>query len=70
METLLLNGKVKFFNLKGRFGFITDDATKEDYYYYIKNPLIKFEADDKVTFSLRKAKKGMEAVSIKKVDPE
>lgn len=70
METLIHTGKIKFFNLKSRFGFITDDATKEDYYFYIKDQLIKFEAADKVTFSLSKAKKGVEAVSVNKADPE
>lgn len=65
METELHTGKVKFFNLKSRFGFITDDATNEDYYFYIKNPNIKFNEGDRVTFSIRKAKKGMEAISVK-----
>jgi CspA family cold shock protein len=64
MEEKLYNGVVKFFNLKSRFGFINEENTKNEYYFYIKNPAIKFTAGEKVCFNLKEGKKGMEAINI------
>ncbi len=58
-------GEVTFFNLKSRFGFIKENSTGTDYYFYIKNPSETIVKGDKVTFEIRQAKKGMEAYSVK-----
>lgn len=70
MATLLYTGKVKFFNAKSHFGFITIDSTNADFYFYIKNPATKFEAGEKVAFNLRQAKKGMEAINVTSIKEE
>jgi CspA family cold shock protein len=60
-------GKVIFFNMKSRFGFIKENNTGIDYYFSIKKPVAKIETGDKVTFEIRRAKKGFEAFDVKVV---
>ena len=62
-------GTIIFYNLKSKFGFIKNDETGEDHYFYLKNPLEKLEKDDKVTFDVKPAKKGPEAINVKKINP-
>lgn len=61
------SGKVIFFNTKSRFGFIKDSDTNTDYYFYIKDASVNFLAEQKVTFDIREAKRGMEAFNVKAV---
>lgn len=58
-------GTVIFFNLKSKFGFIKEEKTNIDYYFYLKNPLEKIEKNDRVSFEIKMFKKGYEAVSVK-----
>lgn len=63
----MLKGVVKFFNEKNKFGFVKEEETGTDYYFYIKNPADKISSGDKVTFELRESKKGKEAFNIKMI---
>lgn len=62
-------GKIKFYNLKSKFGFITQLNTRNDYYFYIKNPQEELNANDPVSFELKETKKGIEAYNVKKINP-
>jgi cold shock CspA family protein len=59
-------GKIIFFNEKNRFGFIKEDETGTDYYFYIKNPIEDLNKDDVVLFDVKPSKKGPEAINVKK----
>jgi CspA family cold shock protein len=61
----MLEGTVIFFNQKSKFGFIKNNETGVDYYFYMKNPVEKIEKNDRVSFKIRQAKKGYEAVDVK-----
>lgn len=61
-------GKVIFFNMKGKFGFIKEDGTGTDYYFYIKNPTGTIKANDRVKFEIKQAKKGPEAINVKIIE--
>jgi CspA family cold shock protein len=63
-------GKVIFFNMKSKFGFIKENKTGTDYYFYIKKPLEKIEKNDKVTFEIKQAKKGLEAIHVKIIEKD
>ena len=60
-------GKVIFFNKKSRFGFIKSHADNQNYYVHEKNLLDAIEQEDEVEFELRDAKRGKEAVKVRKV---
>ncbi|MBA2611210.1 MAG: cold shock domain-containing protein [Bacteroidetes bacterium] len=60
-------GKIKFFNLKNKFGFIRQSNTENDYYFYIKDPVEELNTNDVVSFELKESKKGIEAINVKKV---
>ena len=62
----MFQGKVIFFNTKSKFGFIKEDKTGADYYFYIKNPTEKLEKEDEVFFELKESKKGWEAINVTK----
>lgn len=63
----MLTGKVKFFNQKNKFGFITDERGT-DYYVHAKD----VEGDalqegDTVEFEVRSVKRGLEAFEVRKI---
>lgn len=60
-------GKIIFYNLKSKFGFIKDNETDADYYFYEKNPQEKLAKDDNVMFELKQGKKGLEAINVNKL---
>jgi CspA family cold shock protein len=64
----MASGVVKFFNVKSRFGFISEDSTGTDYYFYIGNKNVSFDKDDKVVFEIKQAKRGPEAINVKKAE--
>jgi CspA family cold shock protein len=59
-------GTVKFFDLKNKFGFITDEETKKDYYVHAKDLVEAIATGDAVVFELAERKKGPAAVSVRK----
>lgn len=60
-------GVVKFFNIKNKFGFIVDDATKKEYYVHVKDVTGSINEGDKVSFELLEAAKGPQCVQVKKI---
>jgi CspA family cold shock protein len=65
---VMATGVVKFFNVKSRFGFISEDSTNIDYYFYVGKKDVNFSKDDRVVFEIREAKRGPEAINVKKAD--
>ena len=66
-----MNGKVKFYNVKKRFGFIAGEDEK-DYFVHLtgveQGNFLKEEAD--VTFEVEDSEKGPKAVNVKVVNQE
>jgi len=60
-------GKIIFFNKKSRFGFIKNLADNQNYYVHEKNLIDSIESEDEVEFMLKEAKRGKEAVHVKKI---
>ena len=50
-------GKIRFYNLKSKFGFIRQSNTETDYYFYLKNPSEELNTNDIVSFELKETKK-------------
>jgi CspA family cold shock protein len=64
----MLSGTVKFFNIKNKFGFIKCNEDGKEYYVHGKNVSgEQLNENDKVEFELKEAKRGPEAVQVKKV---
>ena len=60
----LHSGIVKFFNTGRLYGFITDDATGEDYFCHNSGLASHIRRGDKVTFQLGNCEKGVEAINV------
>lgn len=58
-------GTVKFFNQAKGFGFITEEASKKDYFVHITGLIDKISDGDEVEFELEEGKKGLSAVNVK-----
>jgi CspA family cold shock protein len=63
-------GKVKFYNSKSGFGFIIESQSGNEYYFKEKNLIENVEDNDLVEFDLIEAKRGFEAIKIKKTTLE
>lgn len=60
-------GTVKFFNTKSNFGFIRCEEDNKEYYVHGKDVEGgNLNAEDKVSFELKEAKRGPQAVNVKK----
>jgi len=59
-------GKVKFFNLKNKFGFIVDNATGQEYYVHIKELRFPVKEGDAVIFETGISKRGVIAINVRK----
>ncbi len=60
-------GTIIFFNKKSKFGFIKNHADNQNYYVHEKNLLEAIGQEDEVEFALRDARRGKEAVQVKKI---
>ena len=60
-------GKIIFYNKKSRFGFVKNYYDNKNYYFHERNFLESVEPEDEVEFELRDAKRGTEAVKVRKV---
>ena len=64
----MLTGKVKFFNTKKGFGFITPDGGGKDVFVHATELNgIKLNENDKVQFETSQGKKGENAINISKI---
>ena len=61
-------GTVKFFNETKGFGFITDDATREEFFVHVTALNgAQIQQNDKVEFETQDGRKGVNAVNVRRV---
>ena len=64
------SGKVKWFNAKKGYGFITDDKTKKDIFLHIsaleESKLRVLKEDQTIAFDIKEEKSKLQAINIKK----
>ena len=64
------SGKVKWFNAKKGYGFITDDETKKDIFLYVSalesSKLRVLKEEQTIVYDIKEEKNKLQAVNIKK----
>ena len=64
------SGKVKWFNAKKGYGFITDDETQKDIFLHVSaledSKLRVLKEEQKITFDIKEVKEKIQAINIKK----
>ena len=64
------SGKLKWFNAKKGYGFITDDETKKDIFLHVsaleKSKLRVLKEDQKIHYDIKEEKNKLQAINIKK----
>ena len=64
------SGKVKWFNSKKGYGFITDDETKKDVFLHVSaledSKLRVLKEEQKIKFDIKEEKNKLQAINIKK----
>ena len=60
-------GIVKFLIIDKGFGFITDDETKQDFYFHVSGVNGDVVDGDKVKFEVVESPKGLKAIDISKL---
>ena len=64
------SGKVKWFNSKKGYGFITDDETQKDIFLHVSelenSKLRVLKEDQKIIYDIKKEKNKSQAINIKK----
>ena len=65
------SGKVKWFNSKKGYGFITDDETNKDIFLHVSaledSKLRVLKEDQKIKFDIKEEKSKLQAINIKKL---
>jgi len=57
-------GTVKFFNDTKGFGFIIDEASKQEYFVHVSGLVNEIREGDNVEFELKEGNKGLNAVNV------
>ena len=64
------SGKVKWFNSKKGYGFITDDETQKDIFLHVSSledsKLRVLKEEQKIIFDIKEEKDKLQAINIKK----
>tara|TARA_A100001015_G_scaffold254087_1_gene294705 strand:+ start:984 stop:1202 length:219 start_codon:yes stop_codon:yes gene_type:complete len=64
------SGKVKWFNAKKGYGFITDDKTKKDIFLHVtaleNSKLRVLKEDQTIAFDIKEEENKLQAINIKK----
>ena len=64
------SGKVKWFNAKKGYGFITDDESKKDIFLHVsaleESKLRILKEDQKIFYDIKEEKNTLQAINIKK----
>ena len=67
---MMPSGKVKWFNAKKGYGFITDDKTKKDIFLHVsvleKSKLRVLKEEQSLAFDIKEDKEKLQAINIKK----
>tara|TARA_B100000963_G_scaffold75788_1_gene63918 strand:+ start:215 stop:433 length:219 start_codon:yes stop_codon:yes gene_type:complete len=71
MKGLIMpSGKVKWFNSKKGYGFITDEETKKDIFLHVSaledSKLRVLKEEQKIKFDIKEEKNKLQAVNIRK----
>ena len=65
------SGKVKWFNSKKGYGFITDDETKKDVFLHVSaledSKLRVLKEEQKIKYDIKEEKNKLQAINIKKL---
>ena len=64
------SGKIKWFNSKKGYGFITDDETNKDIFLHVssleESKLRVLKEEQKIRFDIKEEKNKLQAINIKK----
>tara|TARA_Y100000591_G_scaffold209343_1_gene181415 strand:+ start:349 stop:567 length:219 start_codon:yes stop_codon:yes gene_type:complete len=67
---IMPSGKIKWFNAKKGYGFITDDETNKDIFLHVsaleESKLRVLKEEQKIKFDIKEKEKKLQAVNIKK----
>ena len=65
------SGKIKWFNSKKGYGFITDDKTNNDIFLHVsaleESKLRVLKEEQKIEFEIKEEKNKLQAINIKKL---
>tara|TARA_X000001036_G_scaffold342295_1_gene321792 strand:- start:48 stop:266 length:219 start_codon:yes stop_codon:yes gene_type:complete len=65
------SGKIKWFNSKKGYGFITDDETNKDIFLHVSaledSKLRVLKEEQKIEFDIKEEKNKLQAINIKKL---
>ena len=68
--SIMPSGKVKWFNAKKGYGFITDDETNQDIFLHVstleESKLRVLKEEQKIKFDIKEEKNKLQAINIKK----
>ena len=68
--TTMPSGKVKWFNSKKGYGFITDDETNKDVFLHVSelenSKLRVLKEEQKIKYDIKEEKNKLQAINIKK----
>ncbi len=69
--SIMPSGKIKWFNAKKGYGFITDDETNKDIFLHVssleESKLRVLKEEQKIQFDIKEEKNKLQAINIKKL---